>query len=145
MRPCVASTASSLPLRDQLGRSVRDVDLRHCTDDRGGYNGHDEVIPIIARLKARGRPTRYLTAEEGPDQPGLQRPVDNHDIADLVTFLGYVANYALPDLYRATSAYSFANQRSEKKLSGICYLRKNDPAQELTVNKLHHFSARAYF
>jgi phosphatidyl-myo-inositol dimannoside synthase len=75
-------------------------------DDRGGYKGHDKIIPIIARLKVRGRPTRYLIAGEGPDQPRLKKLVDDHDIADLVTFLGYVSNDALPDLYRAADVFA---------------------------------------
>lgn len=75
-------------------------------DDRKGYKGHDRIIPIIARLKARGHPARYLIAGEGPDRPRLERMVSEAGIEELVTFLGFVPDEDLPDLYRAADVFA---------------------------------------
>lgn len=75
-------------------------------DPRGGYKGHDRVIPVIARLKAGGRRVRYLIAGEGGDRPRLERLVREAGTEDLVRFLGHVPDAALPDLYRAADVFA---------------------------------------
>jgi phosphatidylinositol alpha-1,6-mannosyltransferase len=74
-------------------------------DARAGYTGHDRIIPIISRLKAEGRPARYLIAGKGPDRPRLEKLVADYDVTDLVSFLGYMPDEALPDLYRASDVF----------------------------------------
>lgn len=75
-------------------------------DGRDGYKGHDKIIPIIARLKEKGRRTRYLIAGEGSDRQRLEKQVNDHGLEDLVQFLGYVHDDLLPDLYCAADVFA---------------------------------------
>lgn len=75
-------------------------------DDRHGYKGHDRIIPIVAQLKAKGRCVRYLIAGDGPDRPRLEALAASAGVSDLVAFLGYVPDDALPDLYRAADQFA---------------------------------------
>lgn len=88
-------------------------------DSRGGYKGHDRIIPMIARLRAIGRPTRYLIAGEGPDRERLETLVAEQRVADLVRFLGYVKDDDLPDLYRSADLFALP---STGEGFGIVYL-----------------------
>lgn len=88
-------------------------------DSRGGYKGHDRVIPLIARLQSEGRRVRYLIAGEGEDRPRLERLVRDTGTGDLVRFLGHVPDAALPDLYRAADVFALP---SSGEGFGIVYL-----------------------
>lgn len=75
-------------------------------DDRGGYKGHDRIIPIIATLRRSGHEICYLIAGTGPDKPRLQALAREAGVEDLVRFLGYVSDEDLPALYRAADVFA---------------------------------------
>ena len=74
-------------------------------DPRERYKGHDLIIPLLKDL-ARDYPGLvYLVAGAGGDRARLERLARDADAADIVRFLGFVADEDLPDLYRASDLY----------------------------------------
>ena len=74
-------------------------------DPRERYKGHDLIIPLLKDL-ARDYPTLiYLVAGAGGDRARLERLARDAGAADIVRFLGFVADEELPDLYRASDLY----------------------------------------
>lgn len=75
-------------------------------DNRNGYKGHDRIFPVLARLREQGQEVCYLIAGDGPDRARLEKLVAQKGLTELVTFLGYVPDEALPDLYRAADVFA---------------------------------------
>lgn len=75
-------------------------------DGRGGYKGHDRIIPLLSGLRAAGRDVAYLIAGTGPDRSRLEALAAAHAVADRVRFLGKVPAEELPDLYRAADLFA---------------------------------------
>lgn len=75
-------------------------------DPRGGYKGHDRIIPLLPRLRAEGRDLVYLIAGEGEDRSRLEALTRQHDVVEAVRFLGKVPRSDLPDLYRAADLFA---------------------------------------
>ena len=74
-------------------------------DPRERCKGHDLIIPLLKDL-ARDYPGLvYLVAGAGGDRARLERLARDADAADIVRFLGFVADEDLPDLYRASDLY----------------------------------------
>jgi phosphatidylinositol alpha-1,6-mannosyltransferase len=69
-------------------------------DHTDAYKGHDRVLPILARLTAKGLDLTYDIAGVGNDRPRLERLASELGIADRVNFLGAVSAERLTDIYR---------------------------------------------
>ena len=70
-----------------------------------GYKGHDRVIRVLAAV-AESRPTvRYLIAGDGDDRPRLEALAASCGVSERVTFLGHVADTAIPELYRLADVF----------------------------------------
>lgn len=69
------------------------------------YKGHDLVLDALA-LVARQRPEARLTvAGDGDDRRRLEGRARELGVADRTDFVGYVADAALPALYRGATAF----------------------------------------
>lgn len=88
-------------------------------DDRSGYKGHDRILLVLADLRDRGRPARYLIAGQGPDRPRLEAIARAHGVERFVRFLGHVPDADLPELYRAADVFALP---STGEGFGIVYL-----------------------
>lgn len=75
-------------------------------DTRGGYKGHDKILPVVAKLRTEGVDVVYLIAGEGEDRPRLERLVAELEIGSAVRFLGHVPDADMPDLYRAADVFA---------------------------------------
>lgn len=74
-------------------------------DPRERYKGHDLIIPLLKDL-ARDYPGLiYLVVGASGDRARLERLARDADAADIVRFLGFIADEDLPDLYRASDLY----------------------------------------
>lgn len=69
------------------------------------HKGHDRVIPLLKNLAVDFPGIVYLIAGTGRDRDRLEALARSAGCADLVRFLGFVADDDLPDLYRASDLY----------------------------------------
>lgn len=74
-------------------------------DPRQRHKGHDRVIPLLRHLSDDFPKLVYLVAGTGGDRARLEALALSTGAAEIVRFLGFVADEDLPDLYRASDLY----------------------------------------
>ena len=72
------------------------------------YKGFDEVLAVLARLRAAEPRLAYVIAGDGDDRPRLEAKARDLGIADHVRFTGHVAETEKLELYRAAGAFVLA-------------------------------------
>ena len=77
-------------------------------DARGGYKGHDRIIPLLRRLREinEGREVLYLIVGEGDDRARLEALTREYGVSLSVRFLGKVPREDLPDVYRSADLFA---------------------------------------
>ena len=77
------------------------------------YKGHDTVLRALAALPPEERrEVVYLIAGKGPHVPTLQSLAVDLGVAEQVSWLGFVAEEALPELYRATDLFTLCTRET---------------------------------
>jgi phosphatidylinositol alpha-1,6-mannosyltransferase len=77
-------------------------------DARGGYKGHDRIIPLLNRLRQTtgDRKIIYVIAGEGDDKARLEALSKQYGVSASVRFLGKVGREELPDVYRSADLFA---------------------------------------
>jgi phosphatidylinositol alpha-1,6-mannosyltransferase len=108
-------------LRERLGLGPGPLLLtvgRLAADER--YKGHESVFAVLAALRAKFPTLTYVVAGEGDDRARLEaRAIELSGDRTAVRFVGFVADEALPDLYRSADLYVMPSTREG---FGIVYL-----------------------
>jgi len=76
--------------------------------------GHDVVMQAVARLSRDFPKLRYLVVGKGPEEKNLRRLAAELGIADIVTFVGYVAEEQLASWYNVCDIFVMPNRADGK-------------------------------
>jgi phosphatidyl-myo-inositol dimannoside synthase len=69
------------------------------------YKGHDRVIRALPELRARFPDLAYVIAGDGDDRPRLEALARGQGVADIVCFVGQVAEAELVEHYRMADLF----------------------------------------
>ncbi len=69
------------------------------------YKGHDRVIRALPELRARFPDLAYVIAGDGDDRPRLEALARGQGVADIVRFVGQVAEAELVEHYRMADLF----------------------------------------
>jgi phosphatidylinositol alpha-1,6-mannosyltransferase len=88
------------------------------------YKGHDVVIQALSALVEEFPNIHYLIAGTGKARDEIKRIAQKNGVSDHVTFLGYVSESNLEDLYSVADIFVMPTRISAKGLEGfgISYL-----------------------
>jgi phosphatidyl-myo-inositol dimannoside synthase len=83
------------------------------------YKGHDVILKAFAKLtKEKRRMLQYVVVGTGEFMNELKQMTINYGLEDCVSWLGYVTDDELPDIYRAADLFILCT-REDKKSCGV--------------------------
>lgn len=83
--------------------------------------GHDRVIEVLATLRSEPNipTTRYLIAGTGPYETHLRNLVTANALEGYVSFLGYVPDASLPELYASADIFAMPCRQEGRSVEGF--------------------------
>jgi phosphatidylinositol alpha-1,6-mannosyltransferase len=81
--------------------------------------GHDLVLTALAGWQEADPPVRYLIAGDGDNRLALEQQVRDAALNDRVTFVGAIADAALPGLYAAADVFVMPNRSDGVDFEGF--------------------------
>jgi len=89
------------------------------TTSLAGYKGCDRILEALGSVKSEVGSVRYIIVGQGPDRARLEALAKEKNVADCVTFAGFVPDAELADHYRLADVYAMP---STGEGFGIVYL-----------------------
>ena len=104
----------------------------------GIIKGHDRIISAMSDVVKAVPNAVYLIAGSGPEQPRLEKLVDERGVRDHVIFAGYVPDEELPEYYAACNVFAMTSiivPNHDIEGFGIVYLEASGCAKPVVGSR----------